>query len=123
MAKFEEITIKNKKKKISLNVRKLNRIDRFIGLMFKRRNSPALLFEFGKETRISIHSFFVFFPFLAIWLDNENNITEKRIIKPFYPSIKPKKEFKKLIEIPLTSIPKEKMILLVGKKRFKYSFD
>ena len=123
MVKFEEIIIRDKNKKIILNVRRLNRIERFIGLMFKRRSSPPLLFEFKKETKVSIHSFFVFFPFLAIWLDKENKIVEKKIINPFCPSIKPKKEFKKLIEIPLASISKEKLILLVGKKRFIYSFD
>ncbi len=75
-------------------------IKKVIGLMFSRRErANALLFDFG-ENRVGIHSFFVFFPFLAIWLDNDSNVVEHKMVYPFTPFITSNKEFSKLIEIP-----------------------
>ncbi|MCX6749240.1 MAG: DUF192 domain-containing protein [Candidatus Pacearchaeota archaeon] len=72
------------------------------GLMFTRRKkAKPLLFEFEKPVNFRIHSLFVFFPFVAIWLDEKNKIIEIKKIKPFISSIKPKKPYKKLLEIPL----------------------
>jgi len=70
------------------------------GLMFARRESAkALLFNFKKETRISIHSFFC--PkFLAVWLNKNNNILEMKKVFPWSFSIFPKRKFSKLVEIP-----------------------
>ena len=76
-------------------------IKKVIGLMFSRRESAnALLFDFG-EGRVGIHSFFVFFPFLAIWLDKNNLVIDYKMVYPFVSFITPNKEFSKLIEIPL----------------------
>ena len=74
------------------------------GLMF-RKNSRPLLFVFNKRTRQSIHSFFCK-PFLAVWLLNGKIIDEK-IVKPFSFSIKPKKPFTHLVEIPLNDSDKK----------------
>jgi uncharacterized membrane protein (UPF0127 family) len=72
------------------------------GLIFTRKEKvKTLLFKFDKERIISIHSLFVFFPFVAIWLDDKNNVIEKRIVKPFRLSVMPKKPFSRLIEIPI----------------------
>ena len=79
------------------NLKKLGYFGKFSGLMFKSSNTKNLLFEFNDLTRISIHSFFVFFDFLAIWLDKDDNIIDFKIVKPFLPMIKPDKRFKKLI--------------------------
>ena len=69
--------------------------------MFRRREkSPILLFNLKKP--IAIHSFFVFFPFLALWLDNKNNVVEWKIVKPFSIHEKSKKHFSSIIEIPLS---------------------
>ena len=84
------------------NLKTCNEFEKFSGLMFSsRENSRALLFKFKKPIRLAIHSFFVFYPFLAIWLDDKNKIVKISIIKPFNPFIKPKKSFTKLIEIPV----------------------
>ncbi len=70
--------------------------------MFTRREkAKTLLFEFKTPTKISIHSLFVFFPFLAIWLDSDGKVVEKRIVNPWNFHIKPKKDFVKLVELPL----------------------
>ena len=72
--------------------------------MFKRgKTAEALLFEFKKPTKWAITSYFVFFPFLAIWLDNKNKVMEMRKVKPFKFHIAPKKPFSKLVEIPINS--------------------
>lgn len=84
------------------NVKKLSSFGKVIGLMFcRRKNAKALLFEFKKQSKIKIHSLFVFFPFVAVWLDDKNKIVDRKIVKPFRFSVFPKKSFSKLIEIPI----------------------
>ncbi len=84
------------------NLKTCNGFEKFTGLMFSsKENSRALLFKFEKPTRLAIHSLFVFFDFLAIWLDKKNKIVDMKIVKPFRLSVKPKKSFSKLVEIPI----------------------
>jgi uncharacterized membrane protein (UPF0127 family) len=100
--KKKKITIFLNKNKIRINVEKCNYLEMIKGLMFsKKENSKILLFEFKKEKRIIIHSFFVFYKFVAIWLDENNNILEIKKVSPFSLSIIPKYNSFKLIEIPL----------------------
>jgi uncharacterized membrane protein (UPF0127 family) len=90
-----------KKRRISIEVKKKSIFGKFIGLMFSRRkNAQALLFEFNNNSNISLHSLFVFFPFLALFIDDKNKIVEIINCKPFQFSIKSKKKFSKIIEIP-----------------------
>lgn len=89
-----------KKKKISLDLKKCNFFKKIFGLMFtKKEKAKALLFEFKKPA--ALHSYFVFFPFIAIWLDKNNKVVGIKKIKPFTFHIKPKKNFTKIIEIPI----------------------
>jgi uncharacterized membrane protein (UPF0127 family) len=91
----------NNKKKFKIKVHKCNAFQKVIGLMFKKKqNAKALLFEFDSSNQ-SIHSYFVFFPFVAVWLDKNNKVIELKKVKPFKLSINPKKPFSKLIEIPI----------------------
>ena len=117
LAKMNIIIKDNSKKILVKNIKRLSEFQKGIGLMFHRREKcPAMLFEFNKPTNLKIHSYFVFFPFVAVWIDKNNKIIEKRIIKPFRIFIGPKKSFYKLIEIPLNSEYKEEI-----KKLFKNS--
>lgn len=111
-----KIRVGSGNKKIKIDVRRGNKL---IGLMFKGRENDILLFEFDKEGIYPIHSFFVFFSFLALWLDKNNNLIDKRIVKPFELYIRPKKPFRKLIEIPFNDKNKKIVDFLVGKERFK----
>ena len=89
-----------KNKKIRLDVKKCGRLQKISGLTFtKKQKARALFFEFKKP--VAIHSCFVFFPFIIIWLDKNNKVMEIRKIKPFTFHIKPKKSFTKIIEIPI----------------------
>lgn len=100
-----KLTIKHKNKKINIEVVKCNLFQMFRGLMFRRReNAPALLlFDFKKPVKIAIHSWFVFFSFFAIWLDDKNKIIETRKVRPWKFCVFPRKSFYKLVEIPCSS--------------------
>jgi len=95
--------IKINKKVIEIKNPKLcNRFERFLGLMFtQRKKARTLLFDFKKPMKIAIHSYFVFFPFIALWLDDKNEIIELKVVHPFNLLVLPKKSFTKLIEIPI----------------------
>lgn len=74
-----------------------------IGLMFKKKSkAKPLLFAFNNSNQ-SIHSLFVNFPFYAIWMDKNFNILEIKKVKPWKFSIKCRREFDYLLEIPLVS--------------------
>ncbi len=102
MMKEKRIGLMYKRKKIIVDIEECAGFNRVKGLIFtNREKAKALLFNFNKPTRLTIHSIFVFFPFVAVWLDDKNRIIEKRIIKPFTLSVRPKIPFNKLVEIPL----------------------
>ena len=110
------LTYKGKKFKLKLNV--CSELGKVSGLMFTRRErAKPLLFNFKKLNKIKIHSWFVFFPFIAIWLDDKNKIIDLKLVKPFTFTIGPKETFKKLIEIPINSKNQEIVKILVGKAK------
>ena len=103
-----------KNQQIKIPVKKVSEFGKFMGLMFKKKTTENLLFEFNKKTRIRIHSCFVFFDFLAIWINGNDKIIEFKIVKPFSFIIKPKSYFVKLIEIPLNEKNEEIIEFFVG---------
>lgn len=87
------------------------------GLMFSRRlNAEALLFSFDKSTSMAIHSYFVFFPFVAIWLNNKNSVVEIKTVRPFSGPTTPKKKYQKLVEIPLNNRYKKLAKSLISRR-------
>lgn len=99
---LKEISFNYKGRKIKIKAKTCNFLRKFFGLMFKsKEKSEALLFEFRKPVKIKIHSLFVFFPFIAIWLDDKNKIVDFKVVKPFSFTISSKKPCNKLIEIPV----------------------
>jgi len=97
-----EISLKYKNKKLGVEVFSCGFFKRFSGLMFNRREkAKILLFDFKKHVRIPIHSYFVFFPFVAVWFDNKQ-IIDVKMIKPSRWRVCPKKSFTKIIEIPIS---------------------
>jgi uncharacterized membrane protein (UPF0127 family) len=74
------------------------------GLMFSRRNNAsALLFEFSKPSMYAIHSLFVFFPFIAIWIDKNDRVLEWKLVRPWTFNVKCNYKFSRLIEIPINN--------------------
>ena len=109
-----DFSINYKSKNIILDVKKCNSLQKIFGLTFTgKQKAKALLFDLKKP--LAIHSFFVFFPFIAIWLNN-GKIIEIQKVKPFRFHIKPKKQFNQLIEIPINK-KYEKIVELFWKFR------
>ncbi|MDP7520631.1 MAG: DUF192 domain-containing protein [Candidatus Pacearchaeota archaeon] len=104
-----------KNKSINISVKKLSSFNRLIGLMFKSKTNDNLLFEFNKDVKMSIHSYFVFFDFLAVWLDKSNNVIEFKIVRPFSFMVKSKKPSSKFIEVPINNKNKKIIDFFVGK--------
>lgn len=88
---------------------------KFRGLMFRKSLDHALVFDLGKETRhgASIHSFFVFFAFDAIFLDKNKKIVDMKTVSPFGFCI-PRKPSRFIVEVPKKTI--EKKNLKLGRK-------
>lgn len=97
-----KVRLNYKKHKFDLDLEVVKGLKRAIGLMFtSRKKARPLLFDFKKQTNMAIHSLFVFFPFLAIWLDENNRVIEFRKVNPFTFSVSPSRSYSKLIEVPL----------------------
>ncbi len=100
----KRISLEYKNKKTDIQIKECNSLERLRGLMFRsKEKSSALIFNFKKNVKIPIHSFFVFFDFIVIWLDEKDKIIDVKKIKPFRLCILPKKPFKKIVEIPLNA--------------------
>ena len=113
MKKKKTVGLKYKGKKFKIELVEVSEFGKIKGLMFCRKEkAEALLFKFKKPTTISIHSYFVRFPFLAIWLDVMGKVIEVKKVEPSTASVKPNKPFAKLIEIPINERYKDLIELL-----------
>ena len=101
------IFVKYKKKRLLIkNIKKAGIFLKFRGLMFRNiEKSPILMFENCNSK--AIHSYFVFFPFLVLWLNDKNSVVEWKIVKPFSVYEKSNKDFSKIIEIPINKCHKK----------------
>jgi len=104
-----------KGKKISLEARECSFLRKGFGLMFRTNKTDNLIFSFPRNINSSLTSWFVFFPFLAIWLNSEGKIISLRVINPFTLTIKSEKKFRKVLEIPLNRDNMALVRFLVGK--------
>jgi uncharacterized membrane protein (UPF0127 family) len=107
--------VKFKKDSLDIEVKRISAIGSFIGLMFKSKKTNNLLFQFSSNP--SIHSFFVFFPFLAIWLNDNDEVVDFSVVKPFTLSVKPKNKASKLIEVPRSKKNSEIFRFFDGKRK------
>jgi len=114
MAK-EKLVINYGKKKILVELERCSFLGKGIGLMFsKREKAKNLLFEFRGSSQMGIHSYFVFFDFLAVWLDYENNVVQIDRVKPWVSYLRPSKKYAKLVEIPINKKNKVLVSKLFG---------
>lgn len=105
------------KKKIKISVKECNLFEKGIGLMFsKKEKAEILLFSFKRKQKIAIHSFFVFYPFLAVWLGENDDVTDIKIVKPFTSYASPKEDSFKLVEIPINKKNKRLVELLFPRR-------
>ena len=89
------------KKSIDVCAKKVSFFGKISGLMFRSSETENLLFEFGDSKDRLIHSYFVRFPFLALWMNENNKIIDWVIVRPFTSAISPRKKFRKLLELPM----------------------
>jgi len=102
-------------RKFRVPVRNVGFFRRGIGLMFRSPGTDNLLFSFARPCRVAITSWFVFSPFLAVWLDEKKRVLEYQIVKPFVLSLKPRFPSTFLLEIPCNQANLEVIGSLVGK--------
>ena len=95
------------KKKLSVNVLKMNFLTQYLGLMFSSSKTSIRLFSYSKDCGIMIHSWFVFYPFLIVWLDKSKKVIGFKKVLPFTSCVIPKKKFRHFIEIPFNSLNKK----------------
>jgi len=107
--------IRYKGKKISIMAKKVSPIGKILGLMFRTKETGILLFEFKKETNLKIHSFFVLFDFLGVWINSKGRVVDCKIMKPFSVAYSPKKKFSRLVEIPINKKNGKIISFFVGK--------
>jgi len=111
----KEIFINYKRKKIKIIAENCNLLKKFIGLIFSRHEkAKILLFSFKKKQKIIIHSLCVFYPFVAIWLDEKNNVVDLKVVKPFSFYVSHKNMADKLVEIPVNDKYHDILALFVG---------
>ena len=75
-----------------------NIVEQMKGLMFSEKKN--ILFVLDRERVFGIHSFFVFFPFDAVYIDSKKRVVEVvRGIKPFTFYVRNEKPAKYLLEV------------------------
>lgn len=104
-----------RKKRLKTSVVCVGSLRSGIGLMFRSLNTENLLFSFNKPCRVALTSWFVFFPFVAVWLDSRRNVIESKIIYPFTLSVSPRYASSYLVELPLNRRNSAITRFLVGK--------
>ena len=114
--KTTKVSFEYKGKKFSFEAEKCEGARQGLGLMFKSKNTKPLIFDFGKLTELALTSLFVFFPFVAVWFDEKDNVVAVDKINPFRLVIPAPKPFSRLLEIPINSEHFEKAEFLVGRK-------
>ena len=106
-----------KEKSFGVEYKEITPFGKYIGLMFRTKENQNLLFNFKDYKTFGIHSFFVFFNFLAVWLDKKDNIVDFSIVKPFTFLVKSENPSVKLLELPLNNRNKGIFEFLVGKRK------
>lgn len=120
MAKKNLVVFEKNGKRINIETSKVPFLKEGFGLMFsKKEKANALLFHFKWNTNMTIFSYFVYYKFIAIWLDKKNKFVDMKVIDPFLSGIRPNKEFRKLIEIPINKKYKKVCDFLLKNQKSK----
>lgn len=100
--------IKNRSKNKILNLKGEYCKNKFIGLMFSKKQDKALILKFNEEKMISLHMFFVLYGIDVLFLNKEKVVVDtKENFKPF-TFCKSKKKAMYAVELPAGIIKKTK---------------
>ena len=111
------VLIHHKGKRISIPAKKVSLFS--TGLIFRTKKTENIMFENLPEGNFALTSYFVFFPFLVLWLNNGKKVVDFRIARPFELSMKTNKKAHSLLEIPINKKNKKIIEFFVGKEKFK----
>ena len=90
-------------KNLDIPVLEVTGFGRVRGLMLRSlRSAGPLAFVFRRPVRMAIHSLFVRFWFVAIWLDERGEVMEWRVVRPWRLSVRPRRKYWTLVEVPLS---------------------
>ncbi len=83
-------------------------LTRAVGLMFSKPTEAAMILSFPKETAVSLHMFFVFFPIDVLFVDSGMKVVE--VVKSLAPftAYSAAQKAKFVVELPAGSIAKSK---------------
>ncbi len=112
---IKEVSYGKRKKNIS--VEHVKGWKKYFGLMFRSSETQPLYFSFSSGKKIVIHSWFVFFSFLAVWLDSKDSVIRWEIVKPFTASLYGPQGCAALLEIPCISEKAAFNNFIVGKRK------
>ncbi len=117
-----QLRVFNRRKHLQIEVKRVGFFTQFIGLMFSRRKTPIRFFSYSSDRKVPIHSWFVFYDFLIVWMDSENKIVSWKVVKPFTSLVLPTIDCRAFIEIPIDGKYRKELEFVVGKRqRFKYN--
>jgi len=74
---------KTKNKTINYDIEICTGLKKIFGLMFNIKFKKVCIFYFNKQKRIGLHSFFVFFPIEAIYLNKKKEVLAFKTLVPF----------------------------------------
>ncbi len=104
------------KKSALVDVTHVSLLESIRGLMFTRSLHIPLFFPL--RFPLSIHSLFVFYPFLAVWISEQRSVLRVDTVFPFTLHISPPDGAKGLLEIPIHVKNTKIGSFLVGKRTF-----
>ena len=97
--KTEKVSFEVEGKKFCVRARRCGVLNS--GLMVRTAKTVPCVFRFDKPSDFKITSMFVFFPFIAVWLDKLGEVIETRKVEPFTVAVSCKKKYHILLEIPV----------------------
>lgn len=102
----KKIRVDSGKDSVKINVKVMNSAGgKMKGLMFERyEKAKPVIFEFRKNVRKALHTFFCSFPILVLWLNKNGKIINYQAVNTWNSFVVIKGKFSSIIEIPLTKV-------------------
>ncbi len=116
-----QLRVFNRRRQLQIDIKRVGFFTQFIGLMFSRRKTPIRLFSYSSDRKVPIHSWFVFYDFLIVWLDSKNKIVSWKVVKPFTSLVLPTRVCRAFLEIPLDGKYRKEIDFVVGRRQYTKS--
>lgn len=81
-------------------------ISRAVGLMFSKPTRAAMILNFGRETAISLHTYFVFFPIDILFVGSKLRVVEMVSAMQPFTTYSAKSRASCVVELPAGTIRK-----------------